>query len=94
MSEDTETMQRWEKLAMGANDVFAGQPLEDVGGALALLTAMLLVGTAQEEGEPSEKRLAWMMARHANLVLDLIPAFLETIEEQGGWDEMRNKGRH
>ena len=94
MSIEHETMQRWERLAHGANDVFAGQPVEDVGGALALLTAMLLVGLARDEDDPSQKRLAWLMAQHASLVLDLMPAFLETIEEQGGWDEMAKKGRH
>ena len=50
-------MQRWEKLAQGANDVFAGQPMEDVGGALALLTAMLLAGVMQDEEDQSQKRL-------------------------------------
>ena len=94
MSIEHETMQRWEKLAQGANEVFAGQPVEDVGGALALLTAMLLAGVAQGEDNLNQKHLAWLMAQHASLVLDLMPAFLDAIEEQGGWDEMAKKGRH
>ena len=35
----------------GANKVFAGHPLEDVGGALAMLTAMLLAGVAHDDKE-------------------------------------------
>jgi hypothetical protein len=94
MSVDREVMQRWEILAQDANAVFAGHSLEDVGGALALLTAMLLVGVAQGEEDQSRQRMIWLTAQHGKLVLDLIPAFLEVVEERGGWDEMAKKGRH
>ena len=97
MSEDTETMQRWEALAQKANEVFAGQPMEDVGGALALLTAMLVVGIMQDEefADQDPKAVAAMIvAKHAKLVMSLIPSFLEAVEERGGWDEMHKKGRH
>ena len=73
--------------------MFAGQPMEDVGGALALLTAMLLAGVRRaRKTRAATHGLADGAARQAGA--GLIPAFLETVEEQGGWDEMRKKGRH
>jgi hypothetical protein len=87
-------MERWEKLAQDCNAVFAGQPMDDVGGALALLTAMLLAGVAQGEEDQGPQRMTWLVAQHGKLVLDLVPAFLEVVEKQGGWDEIAKKGRH
>jgi hypothetical protein len=95
MSADREAMQRWEALSDKANEAFQGQPMEDVGGALALLTAMFLAGLAQDDWKDrSPERMAWMVAQHGKMVLDLIPAFFEVIEENGGWDEITKKGRH
>jgi hypothetical protein len=92
------TLARWEKLAQDANCVFQGQPMEDVGGALALLTAMLIAGLMQGEGPLTETafkaKVAWTIAQHGKLVYDLLPAFLDAIEEQGGWDAMSKQGRH
>lgn len=97
MSDDTEMQQRWEKLAHSANEVFAGQPMEDVGGALAMLTAMLIAGLMQDEEleghDPKAVALA-IMAKHGTLVLQLIPSFLDSVEEMGGWDNVIKKGRH
>ena len=96
MSDDRETMQRWEALSQKANEAFAGQPMEDVGGALALLTAMLLAGVMQDEDRSTiPEGLAMAMSPGTPiLVMNLIPSFLETIEEQGGWDNVEKKGRH
>jgi len=98
MSEDREMLQRWEALSQQANVVFAGQPMEDVGGALALLTAMLIAGIMQDEDleehdDPKAVAMA-IVARHGTLVLSLIPSFLEAVEVSGGWDQLTKKGRH
>ena len=97
MSEDTDTTQRWEALSRKANEVFAGQPMEDVGGALAMLTAMLIAGLMQDEEleghDPKTVAMA-IMAKHGSLVLQLIPSFLDSVEEMGGWDNVTKKGRH
>ena len=96
VSEDT--MDRWEALAQKANDAFHGQPMEDVGGALALLTAMLIAGLMQGEGplqnEAYKAKATWMIAQHGRLVYDMLPALLQAVEDHGGWDAMTNKGRH
>jgi hypothetical protein len=97
MSADTEMMQRWEALAQKANEVFAEQPMADVGGTLALLTAMLIVGIMQEEdfGDMTPQEAATMiLTQHTKMTMSLIPSFLETIDENGGWDRFTQKGRH
>jgi len=96
MSEN-EMMQRWEALSQQVNVVLAGQPMEDVGGALALLTAMLVAGVMQgedlDEHDPKAVAMA-IVAKHGTLVLSLIPSFLDSIDEVGGWDKFTKKGRH
>ena len=96
VSEDT--MDRWEALAQKANDAFHGQPMEDVGGALAMLTAMMIAGLMQNEGPLTDDafkgRVAWMIAQHGKLVYDMVPVFLEVVEDQGGWDAIAKKGKH
>jgi hypothetical protein len=97
MSEDRETLQRWERLSQQANVVFAGQPMDDVGGALALLTAMLVAGLMQDEefGDHDPKAVAMaIVARQGMMVMSLIPSFLETVDAMGGWDKLTKKGRH
>ena len=97
MSNDHETMQRWEALSQKANEAFAGQPMEDVGGALALLTAMLVAGLMQDEdldGHDPKAVAMMIVANHGMMVMNLIPSFLETIDEMGGWDNVRKKGTH
>jgi hypothetical protein len=97
MSEHREMMQRWEALSQKANEAFAGQPMEDVGGALALLTAMLVAGLMQDEdfGDQDPKAVAMaIVARQGMMVMSLIPSFLETVEEMGGWDKIGKKGKH
>ena len=97
MSVEHETMQRWEALSQKANEAFAGQSMEDVGGALALLTAMLVAGIMQdEELEGRDPKFVAMeiVARHGMLVMQLIPSFLESVEAMGGWDNVSKKGRH
>jgi len=97
MSVEREMMQRWEALSQQANDVFAGQSMEDVGGALALLTAMLVAGIMQDEelaGRDPKFVAMEIVARHGTLVITLIPPFLDTIDEMGGWDNVNKKGRH
>jgi hypothetical protein len=90
-------MQRWEALSQKANEVFAGQSMEDVGGALALLTAMLVAGIMQDEDlddhDPKAVAMA-IVAQHGNMVMSLIPSFLEAVEAGGGWDKFSKKGRH
>jgi len=96
MNEDTEMM-RWEALSRKANEAFAGQPMGDVGGALALLTAMMVAGLMQDEdlGDHDHKAVAMaIVAQHGMLVMSLIPTFLEVIEEYGGWDKFTKPGRH
>ncbi|RPI42592.1 MAG: hypothetical protein EHM67_06475 [Hyphomicrobiaceae bacterium] len=95
---DREMMQRWEALSQQCNVVFAGQPMEDVGGALALLTAMLIAGMLQgedvEDGADMKRKATVLMAQHGTLVINLIPSFLEAVEEVGGWENIGKKGRH
>ena len=90
VSEDT--MDRWEALAQQANDAFQDQPMEDVGGALALLTAMMIAGLMRGEGpltgDAFKGRVAWMIAQHGKLVYDMVQVFLEVVEEQA------KKGKH
>ena len=97
MSEERTPIQRWEALSQKANEAFAGQPMEDVGGALALLTAMLVAGIMQEEElddhDPKAVAMA-IVAKHGMLVMNLIPSFLEAVEMNGGWDNVTKKGRH
>jgi hypothetical protein len=97
MSEDIDAMRRWEALSQEANKVFAGQSMEDVGGALALLTAMLVAGVMQdedlEEHDPRAVAMA-IVANHSTMVMRLIPSFLEAVEAGGGWDQFTKKGRH
>ena len=97
MNEDPDMMRRWEALSQKANVAFAGQPMEDVGGALALLTAMLIAGLMQDEEfeghDPHAVALA-IMAKHGTMVMQLIPSFLDSVEEMGGWDNVTKKGRH
>jgi hypothetical protein len=95
--EDRAAMQRWEKLAQGANEVFSGQPMEDVGGALALLTAMLIAGLMQDEGleeRDLRAKAVSLTAHHGIMVVNLIPTFLEVVEESGGWEQFTKKGKH
>ena len=97
MNEDPDMMRRWEALSQKANVVFAGQPMEDVGGALAMLTAMLIAGLMQDEeleGHDPRATAMAIMAKHGTLVLQLIPSFLDSVEEMGGWDNVTKKGRH
>jgi len=93
-----DTLRHWEKLAQQANETFQDQPMEDVGGALALLTAMLIAGLMQGEGplqnEAYKAKATWMIAQHGRLVYDMLPALLQAVEDHGGWDAMTNKGRH
>jgi len=97
MSLDRETMQRWEALSQKANTAFAGQPMEDVGGALALLTAMMVAGLMQgEEFDDQDPQVAaaTILTQHAKMTMSLIPSFLESVEAMGGWDNITKKGRH
>ena len=94
---DTEMMRRWEALSQEANKAFAGQPMDDVGGALALLTAMLIAGSMQDEefaDQDPKVVAATILAGHAKLTMSLIPSFLESVEAMGGWDTITKKGRH
>jgi hypothetical protein len=97
MSEDPDMMRRWEALSQKANVAFAGQPMEDVGGALALLTAMLVAGLMQDEelGDQDPQAVAMtLVSRHGMMVMQLIPSFLESVEAMGGWNNIIKKGRH
>ena len=91
MSVEREMMQRWEVLAQGANTVFAGHPMDDVSGALALLTAMMIAGSIDETDR--ERRLAQVLV-HAGaqfkLTVDLVPAFMDAGEERSD----NKNGRH
>jgi hypothetical protein len=97
MSEDRAAIQRWEALSQKANEAFAGQPMEDVGGALALLTAMLVAGIMQDEefiGCDPKVVAATILSGHAKMTMSLVPSFLETVEEHGGWNKFTKKGKH
>ena len=87
-----DTLRHWEKLAQQANETFQDQPMEDVGGALAMLTAMMIAGLMQNEGPLTDDafkgRVAWMIAQHGKLVYDMVPVFLEVVEGQA------KKGKH
>jgi hypothetical protein len=95
--EERAMLERWRDLATKANEAFAGQPMEDVGGALALLTAMLMAGLLQGEGTDKVKLKAVAMqlvAQHGTMVINLIPSYLETIDAMGGWANVGKKERH
>jgi len=91
MSVEREMMQRWEELAQGANTVFAGHPMDDVAGALALLTAMMIAGSIDETDR--ERRLAQVLLHagaHFKLTVELVPAFMDAVEAHNG----NENGRH
>jgi hypothetical protein len=51
----------------------------------------------QEEdfGDMSPQEAATMiLAQHTKMTMSLIPSFIETIDENGGWDRFTQKGRH
>ena len=81
------TMKRCEALAQEANKAFAGQPMDDVAIALALLTAMLIAGSIDTDETDRERRMAEVLLRagqHFRLAVELVPSFIETIEARGG----------
>jgi hypothetical protein len=91
MSEDTDMMQRWEALSRKANEAFVGHPTDDVAGALALLTAMMIAGSIDETDR--ERRLAQVLLHagaHFKLTVELVPAFMDAAEARND----NTKGRH
>jgi hypothetical protein len=73
-------MKRCEALAQEANKAFAGQPVDDVAVALAILTAMLIAGSVDETD--TEQRVAQVLlhaGQHFRLAVELVPSFMDTI---------------
>ena len=69
--DQAEAIERWWTLAQDANAAFQDHTVEDIGGALAVLTAMMVVTHHPDRRQE-------ILNRYAALVIELLP-----VAEQG-----------